>query len=181
MRSKTRSKHIKGSKEGYLLRQNTAFGVSHKTTLKQELNSEIDEKWDGELNHLSCYLHTCTHPPTPAPPTPTPSHTHMYALCVSGAVNTQGIVWKFLCPYINFHLFIHSFISHHHHHHHHHRLTVTEPWLVSTRGRCSTQHVPKDWSWCGTRLVLSLSNTILFRSCYKRTSFSVSEILRERD
>ena len=134
---------------------------------------------------LSAHMHPPAHTRTAHP---TPSHTHMYALCVSGAVNTQGIVWTFLCPYINFHSFIHSFISHHYHHHHHHhhhhhqhRLTVTEPWLVSTRGRCSTQHVPKDWSWCGTRLVLSLSNTILFRSCYKRTSFSVSEILRERE
>ena len=36
----------------------------------------------------------------------------MYALCVSGAVNTQGFVWKlflfyFYRLYINFHLFIH--------------------------------------------------------------------------
>ena len=39
----------------------------------------------------------------------------MYALCVSGAVNTQGLVWKFLfyfyALYINFHLFIHSFFT----------------------------------------------------------------------
>ena len=35
----------------------------------------------------------------------------MYALCVSGAVNTQGFVWKFFYAlYINFHSFIHSFI-----------------------------------------------------------------------
>ena len=34
----------------------------------------------------------------------------MYALCVSGAVNTQGFVWKFFYAlYINFHSFIHSF------------------------------------------------------------------------
>ena len=35
----------------------------------------------------------------------------MYALCVSGAVNTQGFVWKFFMRYIyiNFHSFIHSF------------------------------------------------------------------------
>ena len=33
----------------------------------------------------------------------------MYALCVSGAVNTQGFVWKFFINlYINFHSFIHS-------------------------------------------------------------------------
>ena len=31
----------------------------------------------------------------------------MYALCVSGAVNTQGFVWKFFMRYTNF--FIHSF------------------------------------------------------------------------
>ena len=34
----------------------------------------------------------------------------MSALCVSGAVNTQGFVWKFFYAlYINFHSFIHSF------------------------------------------------------------------------
>ena len=34
----------------------------------------------------------------------------MYALCVSGAVNTQGFVWKFFYAlYINFHSFIHCF------------------------------------------------------------------------
>jgi len=32
----------------------------------------------------------------------------MYALCVSGAVNTQGFVWKFFMRYI--YIFIHSFI-----------------------------------------------------------------------
>ena len=32
----------------------------------------------------------------------------MYALCVSGAVNTQGFVWKFFMHYIS--IFIHSFI-----------------------------------------------------------------------
>ena len=32
----------------------------------------------------------------------------MYALCVSGAVNTQGFVWKFLCAIYEF-SFIHSF------------------------------------------------------------------------
>ena len=32
----------------------------------------------------------------------------MYALCVSGAVNTQGFVWKFFYAlYINLHSFIH--------------------------------------------------------------------------
>ena len=32
----------------------------------------------------------------------------MYALCVSGAVNMQGFVWKcFYALYINFHSFIH--------------------------------------------------------------------------
>ena len=31
----------------------------------------------------------------------------MYALCVYGAVNTQGFVWKFLCA-INKFSFIHS-------------------------------------------------------------------------
>ena len=31
----------------------------------------------------------------------------MYALCVSGAMNTQGFVWKFFyAPYINFHSFV---------------------------------------------------------------------------
>ena len=31
----------------------------------------------------------------------------MYALCVSGAVNTQGFVWNFMYAlYINFHSFI---------------------------------------------------------------------------
>ena len=35
----------------------------------------------------------------------------MYALCVSGAVNTQGFVWKFFYAlYIHFHSFIHSFV-----------------------------------------------------------------------
>ena len=36
----------------------------------------------------------------------------MYALCVvSGAVNTQGFVWKFFYAlYINFHSFIHSLL-----------------------------------------------------------------------
>ena len=35
---------------------------------------------------------------------------YMYALCVSGAVNTQGFEWKFFYAlYINFHSFIHSF------------------------------------------------------------------------
>ena len=34
----------------------------------------------------------------------------MYALCVSGTVNTQGFVWKFVYAlYINFHSFIHSY------------------------------------------------------------------------
>ena len=32
----------------------------------------------------------------------------MYALCVSGAVNTQGFVWKFFMRYL--YIFIHSFI-----------------------------------------------------------------------
>ena len=33
----------------------------------------------------------------------------MYALCVSGAVNTQGFVWKFFYAlYIHFHSFIHK-------------------------------------------------------------------------
>ena len=33
----------------------------------------------------------------------------MYALCVSGAVNTQGFVWNvFYALYINFHSFIHT-------------------------------------------------------------------------
>ena len=37
----------------------------------------------------------------------------MYALCVSGAVNTQGFVWKFfLCAIYKF-SFIHSFIHFH--------------------------------------------------------------------
>ena len=30
----------------------------------------------------------------------------MYALCVSGAVNMQGFVWKFFIHHINFHSFI---------------------------------------------------------------------------
>ena len=34
----------------------------------------------------------------------------MYALCVSGAVNTQGFVWKFFMRYIYTFSFIHSFI-----------------------------------------------------------------------
>ena len=33
---------------------------------------------------------------------------YMYALCVSGAVNTEGFVWKFCMRYIQ--IFIHSFI-----------------------------------------------------------------------
>ena len=38
---------------------------------------------------------------------------YMYALCVSGAVNTQGFVWKFFYAlYINFHSFIHISVSH---------------------------------------------------------------------
>ena len=32
----------------------------------------------------------------------------MYALCVSGAVNIQGYVWKFYVSHINFHSFVHS-------------------------------------------------------------------------
>ena len=32
----------------------------------------------------------------------------MYALCVSGTVNTQGFVWYFFMCYISFHSFIHS-------------------------------------------------------------------------
>ena len=32
----------------------------------------------------------------------------MYALCVSGAVNTEGFMWKFFMRYI--YIFIHSFI-----------------------------------------------------------------------
>ena len=36
----------------------------------------------------------------------------MYALCVSGAVNTQGFLWKFFYAlYINFHSFIHYCIT----------------------------------------------------------------------
>ena len=33
----------------------------------------------------------------------------MYALCASGAMNTQGLVWNFFLRaiYINFHSFIH--------------------------------------------------------------------------
>ena len=34
----------------------------------------------------------------------------MYALCVSGAVNTQGFVWNLYAPYIDFHSFIHAFL-----------------------------------------------------------------------
>ena len=35
----------------------------------------------------------------------------MYALCVSGAVNTQGFVWKFFYAlYIIFHSFIHLLV-----------------------------------------------------------------------
>ena len=34
----------------------------------------------------------------------------MYALCVSGAVNTQGFVWKFFMAIYKF-SFIHSFIQ----------------------------------------------------------------------
>ena len=37
----------------------------------------------------------------------------MYALCVSGAVNMQGFMWKCVCAIYTFsfiHLFIHSFI-----------------------------------------------------------------------
>ena len=41
----------------------------------------------------------------------------MYALCVSGAVNTQGFVWKFFYAlYINFHSFIHKYKVHKLHH-----------------------------------------------------------------
>ena len=38
----------------------------------------------------------------------------MYELCVSGAVNTQGFVWKFVMRYnyIYFHLFIHTHFRH---------------------------------------------------------------------
>ena len=36
----------------------------------------------------------------------------MYALCVSGAVNTQGVVWKFFYAlYINFHSFINEVLN----------------------------------------------------------------------
>ena len=36
----------------------------------------------------------------------------MHALCVSGAMNTQGFVWKFFYAlYITFHSFIHYEIS----------------------------------------------------------------------
>ena len=35
----------------------------------------------------------------------------MYVLCVSGALNMQGFVWKFFYAlYINFHSFIHYLI-----------------------------------------------------------------------
>ena len=37
-------------------------------------------------------------------------HVMMYALCVSGAVNTQGFVWKFSCAIYKF-SFIHSYYS----------------------------------------------------------------------
>ena len=37
----------------------------------------------------------------------------MYALCVSGAVNTQGFVWKVFMRYIYKFSFIHSFILQH--------------------------------------------------------------------
>ena len=59
----TRSKLVKGSKEHYLLGQNTACTFSgsyplssYKTTLKQQLNGE---QWDVELRHwfwLSCVV-----------------------------------------------------------------------------------------------------------------------------
>ena len=32
----------------------------------------------------------------------------MYALCVSGAVNTQGFVWKFFMRYYTFSFILHS-------------------------------------------------------------------------
>ena len=40
----------------------------------------------------------------------------MHALCVPGAVNTQGLGWKFffmryISIYINFHLLIHSVVD----------------------------------------------------------------------
>ena len=40
----------------------------------------------------------------------------MYALCVSGAVNTQGFVWKFFMCYIK--KFIQSFI-----------IIITDTWI----------------------------------------------------
>ena len=67
-----------------------------------------DEKWDGELNHLSCYLHTCTHPPTPAPPTPTHSHTHVCLVCIWRCEHARYCVEVFM-PIYKF-PFIHSFI-----------------------------------------------------------------------
>ena len=35
----------------------------------------------------------------------------MYALCASGSVNTQGLVWKFFMSYIKKNSFIHSHVS----------------------------------------------------------------------
>ena len=36
---------------------------------------------------------------------------YMYALCVSGAVNTQGFVWKVLCAMYTFSIMSHSFTT----------------------------------------------------------------------
>ena len=30
--------------------------IKYKATLKQQLNGEKDEKWDGELNHVSAFV-----------------------------------------------------------------------------------------------------------------------------
>ena len=67
----------------------------------------------------------------------------MYALCVSGAVNMQGFVWKcFYALYINFHSFIHSFIS----------TTPSRPpscpehQAKHCRGHCNTAQYTHNWA-----------------------------------
>ena len=63
---------IKSSKERYLLGQNTTSEfsgysplLSYKTTLKQQLNGENDEKWDGKLITYYSWLSVASRPQKP--------------------------------------------------------------------------------------------------------------------
>ena len=61
----------------------------------------------------------------------------MYALCVSGAVNTQGFVWKFFMRYI--YIFIHSFrqLKNEEACGHPYKLKSVTPWAPLQKGASS--------------------------------------------